>query len=673
MIIESVILSGGYVGIRFLKTYLKNKNAKKKSPQKVSEVNSDQNEIEIEQNNHYLMTSTLSVGLTVLRCWNPVFSLLSTGTIIYNSLPVFTGAERMLCEEKKVGNDVLVSISILMCLGFNYYFPLTVGSWFYFIGRKSISTARNHSEKKISEVFEGQSRTAWILQGNIELEIPLETLSADDVVVVNSGVTIPADGIIIDGMAMIDQQLLTGESQPTEKNIGDKVFASTLVISGKIYIRVEKTGKETIAAHIISILSDADKFKSTTQLKGEKWADAVAPPLMIMSGMAFPLLGPVGAIVILNSSIGNSIRVNAPLGTLNHITLASQKHILVKNGQALERLERIDTVLFDKTGTLTKEVPEVAQVISFNGLEKDKILQYAATAESKLSHPIAKAILKKAKEQKLKLPDINDSEYKIGYGITVFSEGKIIRAGSIQFFKNNKIVLPKEAEKTIEIAYSEGHSYVIIGVNNQVVGCVELRTSVRPEVGSMIKGLRERGIKSIYLVSGDQQQQTKKISEEFGLDGYFYDILPENKALIVEQFQREGKSVCFVGDGINDTIAMQQADISVSLRGASTIATDVAQIVLMDADLVKICHLFDLSKKLNKNLQTTLLISLTPAIINISGALVSGVGIMSSYIIKMSFFMAGMGNAMLPLLKKSTPEGNARLLGKPKKMYQEEI
>lgn len=192
----------------------------------------------------------------------------------------------------------------------------------------------------------------------------------------------------------------------------------------------------------------------------------------------------------------------------------------------------------------------------------------------------------------------------------------------------------------------------MVAVNDQPVGSVELRASVRPEVRNMISGLRKRGIRNICLVSGDRQQQTKKMAEKFGMDGYFHDVLPENKASVVEQFQREGRSVCFVGDGINDTIAMRQADVSVSLCGASTIATDVAQIVLMDADLSKICDLFDISRKLNRNLEETLLITLTPAIINISGALVSGVGIVTSYIIKMSFFMAGMGNAMMPPEKR---------------------
>lgn len=441
MIIESVILAGVYIGIRLFETHRKNNNPGKEQPQKkasqkVPENNRDENETE--QDNHYLMTSTVSMGLTAVRSFDPFFSLLSTGTIIYNSLPVLTGAEKSLCEEKKVGNDVLVSTSILTCLGMNYYFPLTLGAWFYFLGRKFISKARNHSEKMISEVFGEESRTAWILKDNVEIEVPLDRLAAGDIIVVNSGMTIPADGIITDGMAMIEQYLLTGESQPAEKNAGDKVFASTVVISGRICIRVEKTGKETIASHIISILNDADKFKSNTQLKGEKWADAVALPLIVMSGMALPVLGSASSIVILNSSIGNSVRVNAPLGTLNHITLASQNHILVKNGQALEILKNTDTVLFDKTGTLTKETPEVSQIISFNGFGKNRILRYAATAERKLSHPIANAILKKAEDQNLELPEINDSEYKIGYGITVLSEGDIIRVGSLRFLKSEK-------------------------------------------------------------------------------------------------------------------------------------------------------------------------------------------------------------------------------------------
>jgi heavy metal translocating P-type ATPase len=650
MIIESLVLIGAYVGKRLLE------RKQESTPSKDENLDEEQDrtgtavpEEDPQRDNHYLKTTSASLGLSAVRSLNPSLALLSTASIIYNSFPVLREAEKSLVEERKIGNDVLVSSSIFMGLTLNFYLPLTVGAWFYYIGRKMISKARNRSRTMITQVYEKQPRTVWLAKDGAEIEVPLETLNRGDVVVVSSGSTIPVDGAIADGMAMIDQYLLTGESQLAEKDAGDTVFASTMVVSGRIFIEVEKTEKETAAAQIASILNAADSFKIDAQLKGEEWADTAALPLMIGGGLALPLLGPASSVVILNSSIGNPIRIQAPLGTLNHITLASQRHILIKNGQALEKLNQVDTVLFDKTGTLTEIEPEISRIVGFNQFKEEEILRFAAIAESRLSHPIAHSILKKAEELNLELPYVDSSEYHIGYGIEVRSEGVVIKVGSLRYLKREGMDVPKEIEQAIEDSHVQGSSSIVVAVDDRLVGAIELQASVRPEVERMISGLRQRGIKQIHLISGDHRQATQKLAAELGMDGFSCDILPQEKAYIVEQLQREGRTVCFVGDGINDTIAMQKADLSISLSGAATIATDVAPIVLMDGSLTGLNDLFDISKNLNKNMKNSLLITLIPAAINIPGALVFGLGVMASYIIKMSFFMVGVGNAMLPL------------------------
>jgi len=650
MIIESLVLFGAYVGKRWFEKKQEDK------PSKDENVEEERNRVEIavpeedsQLDNHYLKTTTASLGLSAVRSLNPPLALLSTASIIYNSFPVFREAEKSLVEERKIGNDVLVSSSIFMGLTLNFYLPLTVGAWFYYIGRKMISKARNRSRTMITQVYEKQPRTVWLAKEGGEIEVPLETVIRGDIVVVSSGLAIPVDGTIADGMAMVDQYLLTGESQLAEKDAGDTVFASTMVVSGRIFVEVEKTEKETTAAQIASILNAADSFKIDAQLKGEEWADTAALPLMIGGGLALPLLGPASAVVILNSSIGNPIRIQAPLGTLNHITLASQRHILIKNGQALEKLNQVDTILFDKTGTLTEIEPEISRIVSFGRFKEEDILRFAAIAESRLSHPIAHSILKKAEECGLELPYVDDSEYHVGYGIEVRSEGVVIKVGSLRYIKREGIDIPEDIDRAIEASHARGASSIAVAVDDRLVGAIELQASVRPEIERMISGLRQRGIEQIHLISGDHRQATQKLAAELGMDGFSCDVLPEEKAKIVEQFQREGRTVCFVGDGINDTLAMQQADLSISLAGAATIATDVAPIVLMDGSLSGINELLDISKNLNKNMKNSLLITLIPAAINIPGALVFGLGVMASYIIKMSFFMVGVGNAMLPL------------------------
>jgi Cu2+-exporting ATPase len=375
-------------------------------------------------------------------------------------------------------------------------------------------------------------------------------------------------------------------------------------------------------------------------------------------------LGTSAGLVVLSARFGNSIRILAPLGTFTHLKLASQKGILVKDGRAIENLMKVDTILFDKTGTLTNKALEVDKLILIDDYAEDELLTYAAAAECKMTHPIAKAILAKASH--LTLPDIDDSKYQIGFGITINIENRLIQVGSARFLKMEGIVLPDKIKQAMTHAHTIGHSLVMVAVNRQLIGAIELQSVVRSEVKQLVANLRQHGIKHIAIVSGDHKQPTRKLAEELGMDDYFYEILPQEKANIVEQLQKEGKSVCFVGDGINDAIAMKKANVSISLTGASSIATDVAEVVLMDGTLHHLTDLFNIAKQLETNLQTSLSISLVSTAINLSGAFFFNLGFASAVVIKNMVFFVGLGNAMLPLRKiekseKTMGKGNEKI------------
>ncbi len=254
-------------------------------------------------------------------------------------------------------------------------------------------------------------------------------------IVVNTGEVVPVDGFVKEGMAMIDQHALTGESTPAEKGVGDRVFASTVMVAGKIYVEVEKAGNETASAKISQILNDTAGYKLTSQHKGERLADKAVIPTLALATVGMATLGPGGAVAILNSDFGTGIRMAAPLAMLSSLALCAHKGILVKDGRALELMNEVDTVLFDKTGTLTRERPEVGRVFACHGHDADSILRYAAAAEKKFAHPIAKAILHEAESRRLELPPIDDSRYQVGYGISVHVEGRTVRVGSARFME----------------------------------------------------------------------------------------------------------------------------------------------------------------------------------------------------------------------------------------------
>jgi len=284
--------------------------------------------------------------------------------------------------------DVLTTIGAAASLAAGQYFAMGLGTFLYFLSDKIIAITQRRSKELLTNTFGQLPGTVWCLIDNVEIETPLEEVRVDDIVVVTIGLVIPIDGIIIDGSAMIDQHALTGESQPAEKGIGEKVFATTQVISGKILVKTEQTGQQTTAAKIDTILKQSAQFKNKAQLLGERWADKGALPFLGLFLLTTPIFGSTAGLVVLTGYFGGRIRVLAPLGTFAHLKWASQKGILVKDGRALENLIQVDTILFDKTGTLTNKALAVVKIIIVDDYGQDELLTYAAAAESKMTHPI---------------------------------------------------------------------------------------------------------------------------------------------------------------------------------------------------------------------------------------------------------------------------------------------
>jgi len=309
----------------------------------------------------------------------------------------------------------------------------------------------------------------------------------------------------------------------------------------------------------------------------------------------------------------------------------------------------IDTVLFDKTGTLTREQPEVGRIIACDGFNSETVLRFAAAAENKFAHPIAKAILEKFKESGLPLPTCDDSKYQVGYGITVGIAGKLVRVGSARFMKSEGIALPPVAAEALDQAHCEGHTVVFVSADDRLAGAIELRASPRPEAREIIAGLRQRGIKHIAIISGDHEAPTRKLASELGMDEFFAGVLPADKASYVERLQKQGRKVCFVGDGINDSIALKKANVSISLRGASSIATDTAQIVFMEESLAKICELRDIANQLHRNVSRSWTLILVPNLLCMAGAFTLGFGLMTSVFTNNVSALAALANGMLPL------------------------
>ncbi|HKM68808.1 MAG TPA: heavy metal translocating P-type ATPase [Stellaceae bacterium] len=592
----------------------------------------------------------------------PALLPVSAAVFAYTAIPSFRGAYEVLFKERRLGVDVLDSIVVMGCLATLQVFPGAILAWCLSVGRYLVRRTEDNSKKLLLGAFGKQPRYVWLVKDGIELEVPLDRLDKGDVVAVHTGEMVPVDGIIVDGLAMIDQHALTGESVPAEKGVGDRVFASTVMVAGKVHVAVEQSGSETATARIAQILNDSAGYKLASQHKGERLADKAVIPTLCLGGLALTTLGPPGAVAVVNSDLGTGIRMAAPLAMLSTLALCAQKGVLVKDGRALDLLCEVDTVLFDKTGTLTRERPEVGRIIGANGLNPLQILRFAAAAERRFHHPIALAILQKAEEEGLRLPLTDATQYKVGYGITVGIDGHRVRVGSRRFLELEGVPLTREVEGALDEVHREGHTMVMVAVDDELGGALELRASIRPEVGGIVQGLRERGIKHIAIISGDHEAPTRRLAEELGMDRYFAQVLPADKADYVEKLQREGRKVCFVGDGINDAIALKKANVSISLRGATSIATDTAHVVFMEQGLGKLCELRDIARDLERNVRNSWLMILGPNLACVAGVFTLGFGIGASVVANNVAALAALANGLLPMRRVAQLEAERRHL-----------
>ncbi len=629
----------------------------KKRDQQKKELIASEEELKISVSekrlNRNLGLSIAALGTaTVGYLFYPPLIIASVLGIISLTIPIYKSAYKSLTKEGRVKLDLTGALYITGTWLSGHVIIGALGEIIYYMNEKLIFITQDRSHNALINVFGQQPSFVWLLVNGTEIETPIEEIKVGDTIVVNTGQTIPLDGYIIDGIASIDQHKLTGESQPAEKVNDDPVFASTVVLAGRIYVKVEKTGLETTTAQISEILNKTTSYQADIESKGLQIAHKSALPTLLLSGLAWPTVGANGAVAIVMSNFGLNIKMTAPITMLNFLKVASEKGILIKDGRSLELLNEVNTVIFDKTGTLTLEQPKVARIFScYSSIDEDQLLTYAAAAECKHSHPIAKSILAAANERQLNLPEIEDAKYEVGYGIKVKISNKLILVGSHRFMVLEDISIPDEIQKLQIDCHEQGHSIVMLAIDDRLVGAIELQPTIRPEAKHIIHELQQRNL-SLYIISGDQEQPTRKLAQELGIENYFANTLPENKAALVEQLQQEGRSVCFVGDGINDAIALKKANVSVSLSGATTAATDAAQVVFMDGSIHQIPELFSLAQEFDTNMKTGFAAAIIPSTTVIGGVFLFHFGLASALAVHTLGLITNMSIAMKPLNKK---------------------
>jgi len=525
-------------------------------------------------------------------------------------------------------------------------------------------TARS-TEHQTADLLDTIGRFAWVERNDEKQSIPSDQVEPGEIVFVYPGEQIPVDGVVIEGKAVVDQQQLTGESMPIVAENGTFVYASTLLRSGSLHIKAERIGQKTRAAASLELLEKAPVHDTRMANYAAQLADRLIVPSLILAGIVFAATrDPARAASILTLDFVTGIRVSIPtafLGALNHTT---RHGILVRSGRTLEQLAELDTIVFDKTGTLTQGNISVVGVKTISGRMSAKdVIKYAAASEQRITHPVAESIVRYAQEQNIEIPPRVDWNYEVGLGIRAEIEGQKVLVGSGRFITQEGISLEGLDQPDTENSpeNSAWMSLIYVACNGQLQGAIQYADPLRPESLELIEELQNRYGMEIHLLTGDSRQRADLVAEELNIPPkrVHAEAFPEQKAKIVRDLHRSGRTVAFVGDGLNDSVALAYADVSVSFEDGSDVARETADIVLMNNDISSLLQAIAISKETRNLIDQNTLLVVAPNLIALGLASAIGLNPLIATVIHNGSAIAAGLNSLRPLVQHQLEGGGS--------------
>jgi heavy metal translocating P-type ATPase len=528
---------------------------------------------------------------------NPFVLAVNTPLMLWNGYPIALRAWRVLRREGRLNIDFLDTLAIIASLLHGNPMAGAIVTWLIKLGDWIRDLTAAGQRKAMSELLEFQSKTAWVIREGVVTSIPASELAIGDEVVAYPGDMISVDGEVIDGHAMIDQKTITGEGLPVMRGKGEPVFAATVIRDGQLTIRAIRVGTATTAGQIAQLVESAPIGDTRMQNHAEKLADRlVLPTLALAAGTAAVSADFNRFLSLVIVDYGTGIRVAAPTAVLASMTHAARAGIIIKSGAHMEKLAQVDTVIFDKTGTLTHGSPEVIDVISYeSGITDRHLLGLAAAAETKLQHPVANALRQKAHDVGANIPYCEETTYRIGLGVEGQVNGYYLHVGNERFMKQSGINV-RQAETDRANLDEQGYSCIYVSVDGSLAGLIPFTDKIRPESREIIRHLHANGIKNTVMLTGDNAVAARAVGRRLGLTRQFADMLPADKAEVIQQFQRDGNVVAMVGDGINDSPALSFADVGIAMKHGAEVARESADVVLMEDSLWKLVKAVEISR-----------------------------------------------------------------------------
>jgi len=568
-----------------------------------------------ETTRHFLVGGALTVATAAGAVAIPALTLLIPALVARTAAPFWREGFDTFKRRQRPSEETLLATLFAILLIAGAFLP--AGITFVMVGvqRHLVAATKDRSRRALGEVFGSKVETAWCVIDGMDVRVPITSLVPGDTIHLRAGDAVCVDGNIVEGTCQIDQQALTGEQHPIEFGPGERVLAGTQVIRGDVQVLIEKAGTETVASQIVALLYRTTEYRLTVETRAKQISDKTALYVLLGGATAFPFVGLIGAAGMMNAmAAGWVLTISTPIGMLHTLRQLARQRIIVTDGRTLEAIPKVDTVIFDKTGTLTEAVPTLDTIWQQPDIGEGQVLRWAAAAEQRQTHPLAHAIRNAAEVRHLPTAHSDHHAVSIGLGVQANVEGEMVLVGSTRFMRAAGVPLDPCAEHLIATGESLGNIIVHVARSGRHVGTLQFRNVARKDARATVDALREAGL-NIMILSGDGHAQVARIAEELGITDVGANLLPQGKAEVIDQLQANGRFVCFVGDGINDIVAMRRAPVSIAVAHATAAASAAAGVLILENDLKLIVDLLRVGKTFSSRVHQAILASAVPGVL----------------------------------------------------------
>jgi Cu+-exporting ATPase len=553
-----------------------------------------------------------------------ILLILATPVQFYVGWQFYRGTYKSL-KQWSAGMDTLIAMGSSAAYFYSLAATFFIGGHVYYetaamiitlivLGKYLEAKAKGQTSEAIKRLMGLRARTARVIRDGEEMDLPVEEVQVGDLIIVRPGEKIPVDGVVMDGRSAVDESMITGESLPLAKAIGDEVIGATINKTGSFKFQATKVGKDTVLAQIIRLVEEAQGSKAPVQRLADRVAGVFVPAVIgvaFLTFLAWFLIGGVGLdralinmVAVLVIACPCALGLATPTAVMVGTGKGAERGILIKSGESLERAGTLDTVVLDKTGTITEGHPQVTDVVTNGDLSQDEVLRLAASAERGSEHPLGEAIVEAAQERGLALEEAEEFEALAGQGIEVSLNGQKILVGNRRLMEENGIDISQVGDD-VDRLQSEGKTTVVLALDSKVEGIIAVADTAKEGSKEAVARLQAMGLE-VVMLSGDNQRTAQAIANQMGIDRVLAEVLPEDKAQEVKKLQEEGHVVAMVGDGINDAPALAQSDIGIAIGTGTDVAMEVGDIVLIRGDLRSVPEAILLSKKTMRTIKGNL-------------------------------------------------------------------